>query len=139
MALPSKKEVEDLVSSLNEVAGGYADSADLNGYISRVQIIAKAKDLVRALITPDQVPNYHGLNVSVLSCLRCWSCVGLTAFVHHADRGARGHPHLHEAKSPGCNSKNGLYFVRGSFQGDRRAGFPPRYGAVDYWNGLRVC
>jgi hypothetical protein len=66
MALPSKKEIEDLVSSLSEIAKGYADTPDLNGYITRVQIIAKAKELTRALITPDQAPNYHGLNVRCL-------------------------------------------------------------------------
>lgn len=65
MDLPSKKEVEDLVGGLAEVAKGYSNSADLGGYISRVQIISKAKELVRSLTTPDQAPNYHGLNVSV--------------------------------------------------------------------------
>ena len=72
MALPSKKEVEDLASSLNEVAKGYSDSADLNGYLSRIQVIGKAKELMRMLITPDQMANYHGLNVSVLNYIPWW-------------------------------------------------------------------
>ncbi|KAK3682769.1 S-adenosyl-L-methionine-dependent methyltransferase [Podospora appendiculata] len=70
MALPSKHEIEALVSSLGEIAKGYDDAADLNGYMSRVQIIAKAKELVRALITPDQTPNYHGLNMAELVAIR---------------------------------------------------------------------
>lgn len=64
MALPSKAEIDQLVASLNQAAGAYSDSPDLDGYLSRAQIIAKARELSRALITPDQLPNYHGLNVS---------------------------------------------------------------------------
>jgi hypothetical protein len=64
MALPTKSEVDDLVSSLNEVAQAYSDAPDLDGYMSRVQILDKARKLTQALITPDQKPNYHGLNVS---------------------------------------------------------------------------
>lgn len=63
--LPSRLEVEELVSALNGVANGYTDSLDMNGYVARVQIIAKAKQLVQALASPDMTPNYHGLNVGV--------------------------------------------------------------------------
>ncbi|KAK0630863.1 S-adenosyl-L-methionine-dependent methyltransferase [Bombardia bombarda] len=66
MALPTKNDIQAL---------GYADSPDLDGYMSRVQIIAKAKEakakeLVRALVTPDQLPNYHGLNMTELVAIR---------------------------------------------------------------------
>lgn len=53
------------MSALNGVANGYTDSQDMNGYVARVQIIAKAKQLVQALASPDMTPNYHGLNVGV--------------------------------------------------------------------------
>ncbi|TXB99404.1 hypothetical protein FocTR4_00014340 [Fusarium oxysporum f. sp. cubense] len=64
MALPNKQEIDDLVSSLNDAAKAYSDAPDLNGYMSRVQILEKARTLTNALITPDQKPNYHGLNAS---------------------------------------------------------------------------
>ncbi|KAK3322662.1 S-adenosyl-L-methionine-dependent methyltransferase [Apodospora peruviana] len=69
-ALPAKQEIEALVSALNDVAKGYSDTPDLSGYVSRVQIIGKAKELVRAMITPDQTPNYHGLNMAELIAIR---------------------------------------------------------------------
>ncbi|KAK0736604.1 O-methyltransferase-domain-containing protein [Apiosordaria backusii] len=65
MALPSKQEVQHLVKQLTEVANNYDDSASLAGYLSRTEIIARAKELQRALITADKTPTYHGLNVSV--------------------------------------------------------------------------
>ena len=55
-----------MVRQLNEIAKNYDDTPDLNGYMSRTSVIAKAKELQRALITPDQTPNYHGLNVGEL-------------------------------------------------------------------------
>lgn len=64
MALPSKGDVDELVSSLLAAASSYSDSPDLNGHASRAQVIAKAKDLIRAVVSPDMTPNYHGLNVS---------------------------------------------------------------------------
>jgi hypothetical protein len=64
MALPSKQEVEALVSELAGVAKGYTDTPNLNGHVSCAQIIAKAKDLFRTLVTADMTPIYHGLNVS---------------------------------------------------------------------------
>ena len=63
MALPSPAEVQFLVTELNAVAQAYSTAPDLNGYMSRVQIIDKAKRLTRALISIEQTPNYHGLNV----------------------------------------------------------------------------
>ncbi|KAK1757099.1 O-methyltransferase B [Echria macrotheca] len=77
MALPTKQEVSDLVASLGEVAKGYADTPDLEGYMSRVQIIAKAKELVRTLTTPDQIPNYHGLNMAELIAIRTFMRLGV--------------------------------------------------------------
>ncbi|KAF4495588.1 O-methyltransferase B [Fusarium agapanthi] len=70
MALPNKKEINDLVSSLNDAAKAYSDAPDLNGYMSRVQILEKARTLTNALITPDQKPNYHGLNIAELIAIR---------------------------------------------------------------------
>ncbi|KAJ4257388.1 hypothetical protein NW762_008508 [Fusarium torreyae] len=70
MALPSKQEIDDLVSSLNNAAQAYSDAPDLNGYMSRVQILEKARTLTNALITPDQKPNYHGLNIAELVAIR---------------------------------------------------------------------
>ena len=64
MALPSSKDVDALVGDLAEVAKGYSDSPDLNGHTSRVKIVAKAKELVRALITPEQMAFYHAFMVS---------------------------------------------------------------------------
>ena len=63
MALPSTKEVQNLVSELNAAAQAYSSAPNLNGYMARVQIIDKAKKLTRALISVEQTPNYHGLNV----------------------------------------------------------------------------
>lgn len=63
MALPTPEEVQSLVADLSSVAQAYSASPDLNGYMSRVQVITRAKKLTQALIAPDQLPNYHGLNV----------------------------------------------------------------------------
>ncbi|KAF5721260.1 O-methyltransferase B [Fusarium mundagurra] len=70
MALPNKQEIDDLVSSLNNAAKAYSDAPDLNGYMFRVQILEKARTLTNALITPDQKPNYHGLNIAELVAIR---------------------------------------------------------------------
>ncbi|KAG5797936.1 hypothetical protein H9Q69_003025 [Fusarium xylarioides] len=70
MALPNKQEINNLVSSLNDAAKAYSDAPDLNGYMSRVQILEKARTLTNALITPDQKPNYHGLNIAELVAIR---------------------------------------------------------------------
>lgn len=61
--LPTKAQVDEAVSSLAEAAKIYSDSPDLEGYASRVEIIARAKSLIRAVVSPDMMPNYHGLNV----------------------------------------------------------------------------
>lgn len=66
MALPSPEELQSLIAELNDVAKAYSTAPDLNGYLPRIQIIDRAKKLSRALITPEQLPNYHGLNVSDL-------------------------------------------------------------------------
>jgi hypothetical protein len=66
MALPTLEEVQSLVAELANVAQAYSTSPDLNGYMSRVQVIAKAKKLAQSLISPEQLPNYHGLNVRLL-------------------------------------------------------------------------
>ncbi|KAI8670112.1 Methyltransf-2 domain-containing protein [Fusarium sp. Ph1] len=70
MALPSKQEVNDLVNGLAQAAQAYSDAPDLNGYMSRVHVLEKARALTNALITPDQKPNYHGLNIAELVAIR---------------------------------------------------------------------
>ncbi len=63
MALPTIEEVQALLADLNNVAQAYSTAPDLDGYMSRVAVIEKAKKLTQALIAPEQIPNYHGLNV----------------------------------------------------------------------------
>ncbi|KAH7235223.1 S-adenosyl-L-methionine-dependent methyltransferase [Fusarium solani] len=70
MALPSKQEVNDLVNGLAQAAQAYSDAPDLNGYMSRVHVLGKARALTNTLITPDQKPNYHGLNIAELVAIR---------------------------------------------------------------------
>ncbi|RSL93370.1 hypothetical protein CDV31_014752 [Fusarium ambrosium] len=70
MALPSKQEVNDLVNGLAQASQAYSDAPDLNGYMSRVHVLEKARALTNALITPDQKPNYHGLNIAELVAIR---------------------------------------------------------------------
>ncbi|KAJ4322376.1 hypothetical protein N0V84_004847 [Fusarium piperis] len=70
MALPSKQDVNGLVNSLAQAAQAYSDAPDLNGHMSRVHILEKARALTNALITPDQKPNYHGLNIAELVAIR---------------------------------------------------------------------
>ena len=63
MALPSPGEIQNLAAELNDAAKAYSASPDLNGYMSRVHILEKAKEITQSLISPDQMPNYHGRNV----------------------------------------------------------------------------
>jgi hypothetical protein len=69
MALPTPSELQALIADLTEVSKAYSTAPDLGGYRSRVEVIAKAKKISRALIAPEQLPNYHGLNVGI-SCFR---------------------------------------------------------------------
>ena len=64
MSLPTPEELQVLIEELQTIAKSYNPTPDLNGYVSRVQVIAKAKEISRFLVSPDQTPNYHGLNVS---------------------------------------------------------------------------
>jgi hypothetical protein len=72
MSLPTPEEVQALVADLSTAAQAYSTAPDLEGYMSRVQLIAKARQLSRALITPDQAPNYHGLNVCQEFIFKFW-------------------------------------------------------------------
>jgi hypothetical protein len=63
MALPTSEEMQTLVSELTSAAQAYSAAPDLNGYMARVDIIAKARKISQALVAPEQLPNYHGLNV----------------------------------------------------------------------------
>jgi len=64
------EELQALIKELTDVAANYSATPDLNGYISRVQVIEKAKKVAQSLITPDQLPNYHGLNMAELIAIR---------------------------------------------------------------------
>ncbi|KAK4182902.1 S-adenosyl-L-methionine-dependent methyltransferase [Podospora australis] len=70
MALPSKQEVDDLVKQLTEAANAYDASPSLDAYLGRANIISKAKELQRALITPEMSPNYLALNLAEALAIR---------------------------------------------------------------------
>jgi hypothetical protein len=59
------KELQNLIKELINVAANYTAAPDFNGYISRVQVIEKVKKAAQSLITPDQLPNCHGVNASL--------------------------------------------------------------------------
>jgi hypothetical protein len=70
MALATTKELQSLVADLTSVSQAYSASPGPKGYMSRVQVIAKAKKLMQPFIMPDQLPNYHALNMHpILSSL----------------------------------------------------------------------
>jgi hypothetical protein len=96
MALPSPQSLQKLVAELNDVAKVYSTSPDLNGYMSRVHIIEKAKEITQSLISPDQMPNYHGRNVRVPTT-RDASPIYLTGHFPIDGRSDR-YPNIHEAQ-----------------------------------------
>jgi hypothetical protein len=61
--IPSKDELQTLIAELTNVAANYSATPDLQGYVSRDQVIAKLKDIMKSLISIYQLRNYHGLNV----------------------------------------------------------------------------
>jgi len=63
MALPTSEELQSLLADLINVVQNYSTAPDLAGYMSRVEVIAKAKKITQAVVAPEQLPNYHGLNV----------------------------------------------------------------------------
>ena len=63
MAYTSPEALQKLVAELNDAAKAYSASPDLDGYMSRVHVIEKAKEITQNLISTDQMPNYHGRNV----------------------------------------------------------------------------
>lgn len=70
MSLPSTEELQSLLTELNDAAKAYSTTPDLNSFMSRMNIIEKAKKLANSLIAPEQIPNYHGLNMAELVALR---------------------------------------------------------------------
>ncbi|KND88464.1 Sterigmatocystin 8-O-methyltransferase [Tolypocladium ophioglossoides CBS 100239] len=70
MALPTKAQVDAALRGLAEAAESYSDAPDFAGYASRVDVIARAKSLIRAVVSPDMTPNYHGLNIAELIAIR---------------------------------------------------------------------
>ncbi|POR33890.1 Sterigmatocystin 8-O-methyltransferase [Tolypocladium paradoxum] len=69
-ALPTKSQVDEALSGLAEAAKSYSDAPDLAGCASRVDIIARAKSLMRSVVSPDMMPHYHGLNMAELVGIR---------------------------------------------------------------------
>lgn len=69
MAVPSRSEVDAALAGLTQAVGSYSDAPDLTGHMSRVEIIARAKNLIRSVVSAEMTPNYHGLNVRQLSLL----------------------------------------------------------------------
>jgi len=63
MALASPQELQLPIADLTTVAQSNTASPDLGGYMARIAIIAKVKEITRSLVSPEQLPNYHGLNV----------------------------------------------------------------------------
>lgn len=63
MAFPSKAEVDTALAGLSQAVEGYSDAQDLNGHMARVEVIARAKQLIRSVVSAEMTPNYHGLNV----------------------------------------------------------------------------
>lgn len=61
--LPRKPQVDEALANLVAAAGQYSDAPDLEGHMARVEIIARAKSLIRSVVSPEMTPNYHGLNV----------------------------------------------------------------------------
>ncbi|KAH8891973.1 S-adenosyl-L-methionine-dependent methyltransferase [Thozetella sp. PMI_491] len=70
MALPSSAELEKLIATLSDAAKAYSDAPGLEGHLTRARIIASAKEIVRAVTTPEQIPNYHGLNMAEVIAIR---------------------------------------------------------------------
>lgn len=71
-AIPTAEELQALISDLTNVAAHYSATPGPEGYISRVQIIEKAKRIAQSLTSPEQLPNYHGLNASLSN----WNLTG---------------------------------------------------------------
>ncbi|UNI22032.1 hypothetical protein JDV02_007959 [Purpureocillium takamizusanense] len=69
-ALPSKSQVDQAITGLADAANLYSEAPDLAGYASRVEIIARARRLICGLVSPDMMPNYHGLNMAELVAIR---------------------------------------------------------------------
>jgi hypothetical protein len=65
MALPSKDAVDEALAGLADAVKGYSDAPDVAGHMARVEIIARAKSLIRSVVAPEMTPNYHGLNVGL--------------------------------------------------------------------------
>ncbi|KAL3955314.1 hypothetical protein ACCO45_010877 [Purpureocillium lilacinum] len=67
---PSKTQVDEAIASLADAGRSYSDAPNLAGHASRVEIITRAKKLIRDLVSPDMMPNYHGLNIAELVAIR---------------------------------------------------------------------
>ncbi|KAK0386964.1 hypothetical protein NLU13_5277 [Sarocladium strictum] len=70
MAFPSKAEVDTALAGLSQAVEGYSDAQDLNGHMARVEVIARAKQLIRSVVSAEMTPNYHGLNMAELIAIR---------------------------------------------------------------------
>jgi len=121
--LPTNEELQNLLADLTAVVQSYSTAPDLNGYMSRVQIIEKAKKMTRELISPDQLPNYHGLNVRFVHLQK-----GHFTDNFYSDGRARRYPNIHKAQGPGSYSRDWVNLTPRSIEGDWGSGFPVRYG-----------
>jgi hypothetical protein len=83
MALPSPGELQKLAADLNDTVKAYSASPDLNGYMSRVHVLEKAKEITQSLISPDQMPDHHGRNVRKSINPVCFSAVYLMHLSSH--------------------------------------------------------
>jgi hypothetical protein len=83
MTLPSPEELQKLAAELNDAAKAYSASPDVNGYMSRVHVLEKAKEITQSLISPDQMPDYHGRNVRKPINPVCFSAIYLMHLSSH--------------------------------------------------------
>ncbi|TVY35408.1 O-methyltransferase [Lachnellula subtilissima] len=70
MALPTPNDLQALLADLTRAVQGYSTSPDLNGYMSRINIIEKAKQITQSLIPAEQLPYYHGLHMAEAVAIR---------------------------------------------------------------------
>ncbi|KAJ6444265.1 Sterigmatocystin 8-O-methyltransferase [Purpureocillium lavendulum] len=94
-AFPDKNQLDAAIAGLVDASKSYSDAPDLGGYASRVEIITRAKSLIRTLVSPDMMPNYHGLNIAELVAIRTF--IKLKVFDAIPLEGAISLPALSEA------------------------------------------
>lgn len=61
--LPAPSQVEESLDGLIRAVRAFAATHDVDGQDAQLEIIARAKTLIRSVMTPDRLPMYHGFNV----------------------------------------------------------------------------